>query len=624
MGEIFIGPETHRLVATTVVTEPVASIPLRGRHEAVDAFRVVSLDGGPRERPARLETPMVGRRDELERLGASFEEVRESGSTRLVTIVGDPGVGKSRLVQEFVETVAATATVLRGRCLPYGDGITFWPLLEVVQMASGILDDDAPAAARDKIRRAVADAGDAELIAQRLAGLLGFDPEVSTLETGFWGARRFLETLAWETPGGRGVRRPPRRGVDLPGPGGGAGAAGRGRGRADPRPQPAGAVRGPPGLGHGRRPLGPAEPGPAHRRRERHAARAARPGRRASPGGPPADRRGRRGQPPVRGRGVPDAHRRRPAPPGGRPVGGRRRPGLGHGPADRPGAARDPPGPAAAVRAGRHRARVRGRQAVRRAHRVGPDPAGGAAAGGRAAAGPGAAGSGPPPGGALGGARHLALHPPADPRRGVPGDAQGDAGGPARGVRDVARHPRRRAGRGGRDRRLPPGAGTPVPGRARRRRGGGPRPGRDGRRGARVGGEPGHGPGRRAGHGQPARSRGGDRAHPLAPGRPGAGPGGGSGRGRPVRARDRAARVGARRDARRRRPGRRGPPAHRPGEDPHPDRSPGDGGPGVAGLRRGDPGVRGRGRRAGPGPSVAPAGPRVQPVGTDGRPPRRR
>jgi class 3 adenylate cyclase/tetratricopeptide (TPR) repeat protein len=200
VGEILIGPETHRLVAATVVTEPVASIPLRGRHEAVDAFRVVSMDGGPRERPARLETPMVGRTKELEQLRASFAEVRESGSTRLVTIVGDPGVGKSRLVQEFVETVAGAATVLRGRCLPYGDGITFWPLLEVVQMASGILDDDAPAAARDKIRRAVADAGDAELIAQRLAGLLGFDPEVSTLETGFWGARRFLETLAWETP----------------------------------------------------------------------------------------------------------------------------------------------------------------------------------------------------------------------------------------------------------------------------------------------------------------------------------------------------------------------------------------------------------------------------------------
>ena len=119
-------------MAGTAVTEPVASMDLRGRSEAVDAFRVLSLDGGPATRAAVGETPMVGRREELARLQAAFDEVRETASTRLITIVGDPGVGKSRLVQEFPTASPRSATVLPGRCLPYGDGITFWPLLEAV------------------------------------------------------------------------------------------------------------------------------------------------------------------------------------------------------------------------------------------------------------------------------------------------------------------------------------------------------------------------------------------------------------------------------------------------------------------------------------------------------------
>jgi tetratricopeptide (TPR) repeat protein len=143
---------------------------------------------------------MVGRDRELQALLGAFEDVISKGRTRLVSVIGAPGLGKSRLVKEFLWAVEGRATVLSGRCLPYGEGITFWPLLEAVREAAGILDDDAPEAARAKVAAAVSEAGDAERVGEKLTGLLGFGQRVATLEEGFWAARRFLETLAWRRP----------------------------------------------------------------------------------------------------------------------------------------------------------------------------------------------------------------------------------------------------------------------------------------------------------------------------------------------------------------------------------------------------------------------------------------
>jgi predicted ATPase len=113
-------------------------------------------------------------------------------------------VGKSRLIKEFATRVEGSAQVLTGRCLPYGDGITFWPLAEIVRAASGILPDDAPAVAVDRIRRLLADRGTAEseraAAADRLAAAMGLEATQYPLAELFWGARKLLEALARERP----------------------------------------------------------------------------------------------------------------------------------------------------------------------------------------------------------------------------------------------------------------------------------------------------------------------------------------------------------------------------------------------------------------------------------------
>ena len=95
---------------------------------------------------------MVGRAGEIARLREAFAAAVEERSLRIVTIVGDAGVGKSRLTREFLASVAEEAYVVRGRCLPYGRGITFWPLVEIVRSAAEIDDDDPPERARAKLR----------------------------------------------------------------------------------------------------------------------------------------------------------------------------------------------------------------------------------------------------------------------------------------------------------------------------------------------------------------------------------------------------------------------------------------------------------------------------------------
>ena len=136
-----------RLVRAAVVTEPVDSLTLKGKSEAVPAFRLSVLDAPERSHASRF----VGREAELAEIVEAWERARSQTRCVLVTVVGDAGVGKSRLVAEAL--AAVDTRVVRGRCLPYGEGITYWPVVEAVKQLAALPSDPvAEAAVRSAAR----------------------------------------------------------------------------------------------------------------------------------------------------------------------------------------------------------------------------------------------------------------------------------------------------------------------------------------------------------------------------------------------------------------------------------------------------------------------------------------
>jgi class 3 adenylate cyclase len=131
-GEILIGAETRALVRDAVQVEAVEPLELKGKSQPVEAFRLVEVisDAAPLAR--HPETPLVGRERERQRLWRDYEDAIADRTCRLFTLLGPAGIGKSRLVADFLERVGDSADILRGRCLSYGEGITYWPLVEML------------------------------------------------------------------------------------------------------------------------------------------------------------------------------------------------------------------------------------------------------------------------------------------------------------------------------------------------------------------------------------------------------------------------------------------------------------------------------------------------------------
>jgi class 3 adenylate cyclase/tetratricopeptide (TPR) repeat protein len=193
-GEILLGDLTYRLVRHAVEVEAVEPLTLKGKAELVPAYNLLGLrELAPR---ARRETPLVGREQELKLLLESFQAAQAGSQSRLATVLGAPGMGKSRLIEEFVEQLGDQVSVTRGRCLSHGRGVTFWPIIEIAREAAGILDDDAPELARRKIYSLVA----SEEVAERLASVIGLSSAQFPVEEGFWGVRKFLESLCEPCP----------------------------------------------------------------------------------------------------------------------------------------------------------------------------------------------------------------------------------------------------------------------------------------------------------------------------------------------------------------------------------------------------------------------------------------
>jgi len=183
--EIFIGSATERLARGAVSAEPVPPLALEGKGEPVAAFRVLELFDDVPAFTRPIEAPFVGREHELEELEAALARATQSRTPHLATIVGTPGIGKSRLARELLGR--ADARVLVGRCISYGEGITYWPLREIVSQVGDV-------------RAALGDSNDAELAALRVATALGKVGATATPEEIAWGYRKLFEALAATAP----------------------------------------------------------------------------------------------------------------------------------------------------------------------------------------------------------------------------------------------------------------------------------------------------------------------------------------------------------------------------------------------------------------------------------------
>jgi predicted ATPase/class 3 adenylate cyclase len=196
VGEILIGQGVLRLAGPRVEAEEFAALDVRGRETPLRSWRLIAVRGWT-GRPLAA-APLVGREGELELLQNTYARAVRDRRAHLVTVFGEPGIGKSRLVHEFVEGIER-ATILRGRCLPFGEGVTYWALAEMVKQSAGISDDDPVSEAFDKLRACCESEAIADLLASA-SGLLGASEREQSREELVWAARAWAEQLAEVQP----------------------------------------------------------------------------------------------------------------------------------------------------------------------------------------------------------------------------------------------------------------------------------------------------------------------------------------------------------------------------------------------------------------------------------------
>jgi class 3 adenylate cyclase/tetratricopeptide (TPR) repeat protein len=203
-GDILIGEDTYQLVHEAVTAAPVGPLELRGKASAVPAWRLLEVIPKAPGWGRRLDSPLVGRMAELALLEGAFQRVVDKDACEIVTVMGPAGVGKSRLTGELISRLGTRSMVLQGRCLSYGDGITFWPVASVVMDAIGMEERDTQAVARRKVSEflaTTADSGaDDDLVSDGLGALLGLRTADVGIQETYWAVRNVLERLAARSP----------------------------------------------------------------------------------------------------------------------------------------------------------------------------------------------------------------------------------------------------------------------------------------------------------------------------------------------------------------------------------------------------------------------------------------
>jgi len=202
---VAVGLATYEATAPVFDYVELEPATLKGKAEPVRVFHARSARAQFGTDLTRThDLPFVGREIDLALLKGIFEKAAASSSVQLVTVVGEPGLGKSRLVGELFAYIDALPDLVvwrQGRCLPYGEGITFWALGEILKAHTGIFESDPPAVAEEKLAVALPEGDEQEWFRQRLLPLLGIEASSAAERDELFTAwRRFLELIAEESP----------------------------------------------------------------------------------------------------------------------------------------------------------------------------------------------------------------------------------------------------------------------------------------------------------------------------------------------------------------------------------------------------------------------------------------
>jgi class 3 adenylate cyclase/tetratricopeptide (TPR) repeat protein len=209
-GTVLVDEVTRRASESAIVYEEAGVHDVKGREQPVHAYtalRVVAGAGGARRRPG-LEAPFVGRDAELQAIIEAGEQSADQRYARHVAVVGEAGTGKSRLLWEYfkyIDGIVEQRWWHQGRCLSYGEGVAYWALAEMVRTRAGILEEEPPRVAREKLRAAVEshvpDERERRLVEPRLAHLLRLEdrPDADRADL-FSGWRLFFERMAASSP----------------------------------------------------------------------------------------------------------------------------------------------------------------------------------------------------------------------------------------------------------------------------------------------------------------------------------------------------------------------------------------------------------------------------------------